>query len=168
MCVWICVSSRTPDEASRNASTAQLEIRRPIGRRRSGSPSRIAGSSIWMIWMPAASRSITSSRMASAICRHVSRAGLIVANERPLKNRDRPGEHSFDRLVGERLRVLRPVDGHRVWAFDVAKNDRRFDTSRSVALNPTVLGEREPGQLFAEIFDHVVALGLAMNEHVEA
>ena len=30
MCVWICVSSRTPDEASRKASTAQLRYS-PLG-----------------------------------------------------------------------------------------------------------------------------------------
>ncbi len=41
----------------------------------SGRPSRIAGSSIWMTAMPAPSRSITSSRMASAIWRQVSRRG---------------------------------------------------------------------------------------------
>jgi len=48
---------------------------------RSGSPSLSAASSIWMIAAPACSRSTTSSWIASAICVHVSRRRLVVADE---------------------------------------------------------------------------------------
>ena len=74
MCVWICVASFTPEEAIRNDSTAQSRYSLRSSLRR-GSPSRSAGSSIWIIRMPEASRSRTSSRMARAICRQVTDRG---------------------------------------------------------------------------------------------
>jgi len=43
-------------------------------------------------------------------------ARLVVADERPLQDRDRSGEHPVHRPLGERLRVAPPADGHRTWA----------------------------------------------------
>ena len=40
-------------------------------------------------------------------------ARLVVAHEGPLENRDRSGEHAFDRSFRERLRVPAPAHGHR-------------------------------------------------------
>ena len=41
-------------------------------------------------------------------------------------------------------------------------------TSRSVGLDPGHLGEDESGEALTEVLDHVVALGLSVDEHVEA
>ena len=40
--------------------------------------------------------------------------------------------------------------------------------ARAVGLHPAVLGEGEALELLAEILDHVVALELAVHQHVEA
>ncbi len=74
MCVWICVSSATPDAAIPNARTAQSRYA-ARSRAFSGNPSRSAGSSIWIIPMPAFSRSSVSCRSASAICKAVVARG---------------------------------------------------------------------------------------------
>ena len=74
MWVWICASSRTPEAVRRKHSTAHSRYAgQPL--RRSGSPSRMAGSSICTTLTPADSRSHASSRMARAIWRAVSRRG---------------------------------------------------------------------------------------------
>jgi hypothetical protein len=51
---------------------------------------------------------------------------------------------------------------------DVAEQHRRLDAARAVGLHPAVGGEGKALELFAEILDHVVALGLAMHQHVDA
>src|ERR1700688_4457159 len=89
--------------------------------------------------------------------------GLIIADEAPLKNRDRTGEHSFHRLPGLRLREFGPAHGHRLGPFHVTKKDRRLDAARAVTLYPAVFSESEPTQLFAEILDHVGSFKLAVN-----
>ena len=61
-----------------------------------------------------------------------------------------------------------PVDRHRVRARHVAEDDRRLHVARAVALHPAVVGERVAVHLLAEVLDHVVALGLAVHQHVEA
>ena len=43
-----------------------------------------------------------------------------------------------------------------------------FTQRDAVALHPAVLGEGEAVELLAEVLDHVVALGLAVHQHVEA
>src|SRR5882762_3834007 len=95
------------------------------------------------------------------------RARLVVAHERPLQDRDRPGQHAFHRALRQRLRVLAPADGHRARPRDVTEDDRRLYIPSAVRLHPAVLGECEAGQLLAEVLDHVVALKLSMHEHVE-
>ena len=136
MCVWICVSSRTP--------AARGGTRRPPSRGRR--PSRCgaaAGPRGWPARRSGSSRCRplrdrrTSSRSASAICVQVSRARLVVAHERPLQDRHRAGQHALHRLLGQRLRVARPVDGHRPRARDVAEDDRAASRSASRSSAPS-------------------------------
>ena len=51
---------------------------------------------------------------------------------------------------------------------DVAEQDRRAHVARAVGLHPGVLGEDVALHLLGEVLDHVVALGLAVDEDVEA
>src|SRR6266446_9623249 len=95
------------------------------------------------------------------------RARLVVAHKGPLQDRHRAGEHAFHRALRERLRVPAPAHGHRARARDVAKDDRRLHIAGTVRLHPAMLGEGESGELLAEVLDHVVALELAVHEHVE-
>src|SRR6267378_731854 len=95
------------------------------------------------------------------------RARLVVAHKGPLQDRHWAGEHAFHRALRERLRVPAPAHGHRARARDVAKDDRRLHIAGTVRLHPAMLGEGESGELLAEVLDHVVALELAVHEHVE-
>ena len=104
---------------------------------------------------------------ASATCRR-SRQRLVVADERPGQHGDRAGEHALDRLVGERLRVAGPRDGHRVRAGHVAVQDRRAHAARCRTTAPSRWRGRESVQLLGEVLHHVVALGLAVHQDVEA
>ena len=72
-----------------------------------GKPSRIAGSSIWMILMPAASRSATSSRMARPICR-ADCSRLTSSRGRTSRGWSRARSASLHRFVGQTLGELRP------------------------------------------------------------
>ena len=96
------------------------------------------------------------------------RAGLIVAHEGPVEDRHRPGEHALHRAIGQRLRVLGPGDGHRLRPGDVAVDDRRLHVPGAVRLHPAEAREGEAVELLAEVLDHVVALRLAVHQHVEA
>ncbi len=49
----------------------------------------------------------------------------------------------------------------------VTKDDGWFHTSRAITLHPSVFGETESGELFAEIFDHVGTFKLAMHQHIK-
>ncbi len=93
---------------------------------------------------------------------------LVVADERPRQDRHRPGQHPLDGFAGQALRVARPLDGHRLRTRDVAVQDRRPDTARAVGLHPAEVGGGEPGQPLGEVLHHVVALGLAVHQHVQA
>ena len=95
------------------------------------------------------------------------RARLIVPHEGPLKNGDGACQHALHGPLGQRLRIGGPFDGHRLRARDVAEDHRRFHVARAVRLHPPVLREREAGELLAEILDHVIALELAVDEHVD-
>src|SRR3546814_16215091 len=63
--------------------------------------------------------------------------------------------------------LFRSIDRHRRGPRYVAIEDRRAHATRAVTLHPAVRREREAGKLLAEILDHVVALELAVDEHVE-
>ena len=92
---------------------------------------------------------------------------LVVAHEGPVEDGDRAGEHRFHRALGQALCVFAPFDGHRARTGDVAEDDRRFDAARAVGLYPGEAGEDVAVKLFAEVFNHVVALGFAVNEDVD-
>ena len=47
-------------------------------------------------------------------------------------------------------------------------DDRRAHVARAVRLHPPVVGEGEALELLAKVLDHVGALGLAVDEHVDA
>ena len=68
------MESSTPEVLRRNARTAESRYSWCLDLS-SGSSSRNAGSSTWMILMPAASRSLTSSLRASPICAATSLNG---------------------------------------------------------------------------------------------
>src|SRR5258708_2955077 len=94
-------------------------------------------------------------------------AWLVVAHEGPVEDRHRAGQHRLDWLVRERLRVDAPAHGHRARALHVAVDDRWPHVARAEALGPAVMGEAEAGQLLAKVLHHVVALELAVHQHVE-
>src|SRR5713226_10773883 len=95
-------------------------------------------------------------------------ARLIVPHERPLQDRHRAGQHSLHRAGGLGLGEGAPAYRHRPGPRDVAVDDRRLHVARAVGLHPAVLGERESLELLAEVLHHVVALELAVHEHIEA
>jgi hypothetical protein len=93
---------------------------------------------------------------------------LVVTDERPGEHGHRAGEHALDRLAGQRLGAGRPAHRHRPWPADIAVQDRWAHTSRSVGLDPSVLGRGEPVELLGEVLDHVVTFRFAVHEHVQA
>ena len=92
----------------------------------------------------------------------------IVAHKRPFEHGNRPCEHAFHRAFGQALRVAGPINRHRIGARYVAVDDGRFHAAAAVALHPAKLAETIARQLFAKIFHHIVALGFAMHQHVNA
>ncbi len=168
MCVWICVVGLTAECTRRNAGMAQSRYLACQSVLRSGSFSRSAASSIWMTLMPAASRSSTSSRMARASCWVCCSCVMSSRGQAPVEDGHRAGEHALHHMVGAGLRVGGPFHRDRVGAGDVAPHDRRLDAARAVGLHPGVLGEQEAVEVLAEVLDHVVALELAVNQHIEA
>ena len=66
------------------------------------------------------------------------------------------------------MRVGAPLHGDRVGAGHIAPHDRRLDATGAIGLHPGVLGEQESVEVLAEVFDHVVTLEFAVDEHVES
>ena len=95
------------------------------------------------------------------------RARLVVAHEGPIEHGDGAGEHAFDGARRERLRPGGPVHRHGARAANVAKDDGRLDAARAVGLHPAKAREGVALQQLAEVFDHVVALGFAVHEHIQ-
>ena len=91
----------------------------------------------------------------------------VVAREGPRDDRDGAGEHALDGLVGERLGVAGPAHGHGRGARDVAPQDGGTRAARAVGLHPAVARGREAVEQLGEVLDHVVTLGLAVDEHIE-
>ncbi|MPN18668.1 hypothetical protein SDC9_166031 [bioreactor metagenome] len=91
----------------------------------------------------------------------------VLTRERPIQDCHRTSEHPFDRFVGKTLRIFRIEHGDRVFASDVPENDRRLDASCSVGLYPSFFGKHVSSQVFAEEFNHVVALGFAVDQHIQ-
>ena len=57
---------------------------------------------------------------------------------------------------------------HRFRSSDITEYQRRLHPPHSVGLNPAVLREYETGKFFTEIFNHIIALKLAMHQNVKA
>jgi hypothetical protein len=95
-------------------------------------------------------------------------ARLVVAHERPLQDGDRSGQHALHRTRRAALGVGAPGHRHRGGAGDVAEQHGRLHAARAVGLHPAVGAEGKAVELFAEVFDHVVALGLAVHGDVDA
>ena len=95
-------------------------------------------------------------------------AGDVVARERPHQHGHRAGQHALHHLGGLALGVADPVHRHRPRPAEVAVDDRRLHAARPVALHPAEAGEGVAVQLLGEVLDHVVALGLAVHQHVQA
>ena len=91
----------------------------------------------------------------------------VLTRERPIQDRHRTSEHPFDRFVGKTLRIFRIEHGDRVFASDITEDDRRLDASCSVGLYPGFFGKYVSSQVFAEEFNHVVALGFAVDQHIQ-
>ena len=92
---------------------------------------------------------------------------LIIAHERPVQHRYRTGEHALHRALRERLCMLRPGHRHRMRTADVTEQDGRLHAARPIGLHPAEAAERIAFQLLAKVLHHVVALGLAMHQHVQ-
>ena len=92
----------------------------------------------------------------------------VVAREGPRDDRDGAGEHAFDGLVGQRLGVAGPTNGHGSGTRDVAPQDGGTRAARAVGLHPAVARGREAVEQLGEVLNHVVTLGLAVHEHVES
>ena len=108
---------------------------------------------------------LVADREGDLLAGHLAR--LVVADEGPVQDRHRAGEHPLHRLLAQRLREGRPAHRHRIRSGDIAEDHRRSDVARAVALHPSLLGEGEPVQLLAEVLHHVVAFRFAMHQHVQ-
>ena len=92
----------------------------------------------------------------------------VIARKGPRDDRHRSRQHALDGLVGEGLRVGGPLDGHGLRACDVSPQDRRAGAARAIGLDPAVAGRGKAVEEFREVLDHVVALGLAMDQDIQA
>ena len=93
--------------------------------------------------------------------------GDIGSGERPVEDGNRAGKHTLHWFVGKALGVSGPSDSHGLRSGNVGDNNWWSDVSGSVRLNPTELGEDEAGKLFTEVLNHVVSLGLTVDEEVK-
>ena len=59
------------------------------------------------------------------------------------------------------------LDGNRGGTADIGDDDGRANISRTIALSPSVLGEDKSIKTFAEVLNHVVPLGLAVDEKIK-
>lgn len=92
----------------------------------------------------------------------------IVTDERPLHHGDGTSQHTLHGLRGQRLGVLDLVDGHGTTAGDITKDDRGLDATGTVRDDPTVLSEVVTVEEVTKVLNHVVTLGLTMDEDVKA
>ena len=142
MWVWIWVSSRTPRRRQAERSRPPSRGTRPSGRARSGSPSRSAGSSTWMIVDAGRLEvgDLVADRQRDLLAG--LRARLVVAHERPVRIVTGPVSMPFTGLsVSDwAYSIHSTVIGVR--PRHVAEEDRRPHAARAVGLHPAVLGER--------------------------
>src|SRR5690606_15314688 len=92
----------------------------------------------------------------------------ILARERPHQHGHRASQHALHHLVGQTLGIADPLHGHRLRAAQITDDHRRFDATRTIALYPAETGEGITVELLGEVLDHVVTLGLAVYQHIQA
>jgi hypothetical protein len=91
----------------------------------------------------------------------------VVTGERPPQAGDGASEHTLHGLGGDRDGVLGLLDGHGSGTRDVTDNDGRTHAAGAVALDPGVGGEGIAVEALTKVLDHVVTLGLAVDEDIE-
>lgn len=91
----------------------------------------------------------------------------VVTRERPAEASDGASKHTLHGLLGDRHGVLGLLDGHGSGTRDITDNDGRTHATRSVTLDPGVGGEDVTGEALTEVLNHVVTLGLTVDEDVE-
>lgn len=91
----------------------------------------------------------------------------IVTGERPAETGDGTSEHALHGLGGDGSGVLGLLDGHGSGARDITDNDGGTHATRAVRLNPGVGGEDVTGETLTEVLNHVVTLGLTVDEDIE-
>lgn len=91
----------------------------------------------------------------------------IVTRERPAQAGDGAGKHTLHGLLGDRDSVLGLLDGHRSGTRDVTDNDRGTHATGAVRLDPGVGGEDVTSEALTEVLDHVVTLGLTVDENIQ-
>lgn len=119
--------------------------------------------------------------------------GLVVADEGPLKNSGRSGEHALHGFGGKRLSVDSEIDGHVLGlglssggrglqgaegsvhsgaklvggTAHISEEDARLDATGSVGLDPSIVGGEVALELLSEELDHIRALKFSMNQDVQ-
>ena len=165
MCTW--VSSLAPAVASLKEFTDQSRYAALSAFRR-GRSSRRAGSSTWMMPMPAASRSAISWRSARATWLAVTPSGWSSRTKDHARIVTGPVSIPLTGLSDSDCAYCGPAHRHRLRASDVAPQDRRARAARAVGLHPAVDGHVEAVEQLREVLHHVVALGLAVDQNVQA
>ncbi len=92
----------------------------------------------------------------------------VLARERPHQHGHRAGQHALHHLAGQALGILDPFHGHGLRPAQVTDDHCRLHAARAIALHPAEAGERIAVELLGEVLDHVVALGLAVYQHIQA
>lgn len=92
----------------------------------------------------------------------------VVTGERPSEAGDGASQHALHGLVRNGHGVLGLLDRHRGGAGNVSDNDGRTNASGAVALDPGVGGESVTLKTLTEELDHVVALGLSVDEDIKS
>src|SRR5439155_13206367 len=96
--------------------------------------------------------------------------GRVVVVERPLDHRVGAGEHALDRTVGQALPVAPHLDGHRAGPGQPVDDYRPAVVTIAVGADEAAefhTADRIAARLAGEVGDHVAALHLAVDEHVE-
>ena len=91
----------------------------------------------------------------------------ISTGEGPVEDSDRAGQHSLHWFLRHALSIAAPLDGNRGGTADIGDDDGWANISRTIALNPSVPGEDKSIEMFAKVLNHVVPLGLAVDEKIK-
>jgi hypothetical protein len=91
----------------------------------------------------------------------------ISTGERPVEDGDGSSKHSLHGLGSQTLSIGAPLHGHGVRAANIGDDDRWADVTGAVALYPGILREDKALELLSEVLNHVVALGLSVDQEVK-